>query len=248
MEHKVNKRYNFVPLTEPHRVALTFPYIVYLKEIPDLAATITIPNMVRIYTMPQASTEFFVNRNGDVYFHEAKKDSPVTISYYGGGSRLNADDWNEMIDVLGVTNGRITDLTSLIFGNIKLKVTPTSIATAVGSLNTSSSHAWRKTFTAQLTNMNNAVYTWLTDVQLYLQIRKSFVDSDIIAPVLKTPLNAVDLKFINGVCQFTVEYDTDYGAYKKYTAGDYVSYGISTVDPNSMVGLNLSVTVVDAIQ
>ena len=249
LEYKVNKRNEFVPLIETHRVNLNFPFTIFLKETPDIASDITINNMTRIYTMPTQDNEFFVSRTGDVYFNEGKKGTTIVINYFGGGSRLNADDWNVMIDTLNATNTRITDVTNLIFGNISLKVTPNILTTSPTTLNTSNSNGRQVTFNLSLINNTNQVYTWLTNIPYYVIITKSFADSDIAAPRVATPLNIIDRNFINGVASFTVIYDTDYGTYKKYMSGDYVSYGISTVNPDQQgVGLNLSVTVVESIQ
>lgn len=245
MDYKVDKRTNFVPVTETHVVPMEFPHIVKLQETPDMGPTVTVPNSVRVYTLPGNANEFYVNRNGDVYFNQAKKGSTVTITYMGGGSRLAAADWNQMIDALTRANTLIDGLTSLVFGNVHLKVTPTSVATLATQLNQANNGSFSLSFTCSLVTNTNQVYTWLPNIPLYLTVRKIFVDTDITTPVISPTGN---LQFVQGVCQFTATYATDYGAYKKYTSGDYVSYQITTVDPSTSVGINLTTTVVHSIQ
>jgi hypothetical protein len=245
MEYKFDKRPNFIPITETHPVPMEFPHIVKLRETPDMGPTVTVPNSVRVYTLPANPNEFFVNRNGDVYFHTSKKGTSVTITYMGGGSRLAAADWNLMIDSLTRANSLIDGLTSLVFGNVKLRVTPTAIATPVSQLNQANSGSFIQSFTCSLVTNTNQVYTWLPNIPMYLSVRKVFVDADIAAPVISP---AGNLQFVHGACQFTATYSTDYGAYKKYTSGDYVAYEITTVDPSTSVGINLTTTVNHSIQ
>lgn len=244
MQYKTDRRLSYVPVTEANlQISQAFPYTAILKELPDLAAAVTIHNYTRVYAMPQAATDFFVDRTGNIYFHQSRAGQVVTVTYMGGGSRLSASDWNEMIDSLANTQSLITGITSLIFGNIRLRITPTAISTTATTMNSTVSGHHIVTFTASLVNLSNQVYTWLQDMPLYVSIRASFVTASIAIPTI-TPTS---LLFTNGVCQFTSTYQTDFGAYKKYTAGDYVNYTFSTVDPTTQIGINLSVVVVDSI-
>lgn len=245
MKYKIDKRIAFVPVTEVVKVAAEFPFVGKLSEVPDLAANVSISQMTRVYSMPHAATEFFIDRTGNIYFSSQKANQLITVSYMGGGSRLSALDWNEMVDTVTRTNALITDLSNLIFGNIKLRVTPTVITTPAATLNTKLSGQHTVSFSASLANNSNQVYTWLKDIPLYLTVRKSTVDSDILAPAISPAINS--LKFVDGVCNFTATYNTDYGTYKKYTPGDYVSYSITTVDPTTSLGINLTANVVDTI-
>lgn len=246
MDYKVDKRINYVPLTEPHVVSTDYPYMFNLREIPDIAGTITISGMVRVNSMPINPTDFYVNRTGSVFFHASKKGLPYTVSYYGGGSVLLAGDWNQMVDAFTSTNNLIMGLKSLIFGDIKLNVVPGAVNTPVTNLNTASSGSFKLTFNVSLVNSANQVYTWLNDIPMYVTMNSVFVDTDILPPVI-TPAPST-LKFTGGVCSFTATYSTDFGAYKKYTSGDYVNYTISTVDPTTNVGINLVKVVSHAIQ
>jgi len=246
LTHKTDRRLSYVPKTEQAVISVAFPYVAILTEVPDLATAITVSGYTRVYAMPQNVTDFFVDRTGNVYFHQSKKGLTVTITYMGGGSRLTASDWNEMVDTLASTNVLINGLTSLVFGNIKMVVTPSTITTAAGTLNTKNSGQHVVSFTATLKTNDNVLYTWLRDIPLYVEVRGVFVDSDITAPVISPAVST--LKFQQGSCQLSARYLTDYGQYKKYTAGDYVSYTFTTVDPVSNIGINLSNTVIDSIQ
>ncbi len=244
MDYKTDKRINYVPLTESHVVSMDYPYMFNLKEIPDIAGIITITGMNRVNSMPMNPTDFYVNRTGSLFFHADKKGLTYSVSYFGGGSVLLATDWNQMIDAFTQTNTLITGLKSLIFGDIKLSVTPSAVSSSVSTLNTASNGAFSLTFNCSLVNSANQIYTWLNNIPMYVTLNSVFVDSDITQPVV-TPSA---IQFQAGVCSFTSTYATDYGAYKKYTSGDYVNYTISTVDPTTNVGINLRKVVSHAIQ
>jgi hypothetical protein len=244
LQHVTDKRIAYVPKTETLVITNNFPYIAILSEVPDLAAGITITGLTRVYSLPQAATEFFADRTGNIFFHQAKKGLTVNITYMGGGSRISASNWNEMVDSITSTQNLITDLSSLIFGNIRLRVTPSTITTTAALLNTKLSGQHIVTFDISLTNVSNQVYTWLNTIPLYVTLSTTFLDADIADPVI-SPATKV---FTNGVCQVTALYQTDYGTYKKYTSGDYVSYTFTTVDPNTLIGINLTTTVINSIQ
>jgi hypothetical protein len=246
LEYKTDRRVAFVPVQENITVSITYPYIVNLNEVPDLASEVTISGMSRVYSMPRQPGEFFVHRSGIIYFHAQNKGTITTVNYRGGGSRIRATDWNEMIDTVTRIETLNADLTSILFGNIDLRVIPSTLSTSASVLNASNTGAFSVLFTISLVNLSNVVYSWLSNIPVYITITSAIIDPDIEDPVFN-PISGL-VVITNGVATTTATFDTDAGTYKTYTSGDNYSFTFTTVDPQSLVGINLTTTVVDSIQ
>jgi len=80
---------------EEHTIKTSVPYSITLKEKPSEDYDITIPGYTESTSAPTSETEFYIDYDlSIVYFHLNKAGEDITISYYGLGSPIIADDLN----------------------------------------------------------------------------------------------------------------------------------------------------------
>lgn len=80
---------------EEHTIKTSVPYSITLKEKPSGDYDITIPGYTESTSAPTSETEFYVDYGlSIIYFHLNKAGEGITVSYYGLGSPIVADDLN----------------------------------------------------------------------------------------------------------------------------------------------------------
>lgn len=80
---------------EEHTIKTSVPYSITLKEKPSEDYDITIPGYTESTSAPTSETEFYVDYDlSIIYFHLNKTGEDITVSYYGMGSPIIADDLN----------------------------------------------------------------------------------------------------------------------------------------------------------
>lgn len=87
---------------EEHSIKTSVPYSITLKEKPSEDYDITIPGYTESTSAPTSETEFYVDYDlAIVYFYLNKAGEDITVSYYGTGSPIVADDLNRFSILLG---------------------------------------------------------------------------------------------------------------------------------------------------
>lgn len=80
---------------EAYTIKTSVPYSITLKEKPSEDYDITIPGYTESTSAPTSETEFYVDHDlSIIYFHLNKAGEDITVSYYGLGSPIIADDLN----------------------------------------------------------------------------------------------------------------------------------------------------------
>jgi hypothetical protein len=101
---KPDGTWNLEQITETTTVSTSSPYKIDLKERPDDGTIIsgpTISGLSRVNTYPPQIGQFFVNyKLCEVYFHVSKSGQSVSITYYGKGSPIRAEQINSIYDTL----------------------------------------------------------------------------------------------------------------------------------------------------
>jgi hypothetical protein len=87
-----------IQISETLTVSSSSPFKIDLKERPDDGSVSPAPivnNMSRVNNYPPQQGQFYVNyKNCEVFFHASASNTPVTITYYGKGSPIRAEDLN----------------------------------------------------------------------------------------------------------------------------------------------------------
>lgn len=95
---KVNRRDTLQLITtEQYTIPATSPYKIKLNEIPDKTAGVTISGFTEKTSLPAAAGEFYVDYvRGEITFFSANASQSVNPQYWGKGSRIDADDFNDI--------------------------------------------------------------------------------------------------------------------------------------------------------
>lgn len=92
---------------EEHTVKTSVPYSITLKEKPSKDHDITIPGYTESTSAPTSELEFYVDYDlSIVYFYLIKAGENISVTYYGTGSPVIADDVNRfsgLLDALWVS-------------------------------------------------------------------------------------------------------------------------------------------------
>jgi len=86
---------------EEHTISTGVPYFVTLKEKPSEDYAITISGYAEVTSIPTAATQFYVDYSKSIiYFNSSKAGVDVSVTYFGGGSPIIADDVNRFSSLL----------------------------------------------------------------------------------------------------------------------------------------------------